>query len=355
MTSAALQPEPSEEPILRLNTVESLLSAVPYLLGYEPSASMVTVLLQDGARVGAVARVDIIPEMFTDIDQLGELFDHVDVTFDAHSPVSADAAVVVLYLPEGIEFSHVDDVTLKGLTDVSVRRDMTLLDVLIVSGHRWRSLCCKRASCCPPGGSLLPDRADVSEVSAEFVGRGMSVLPSQEAALAAFEPTQPDDDLQRQAAELLVRFNDEGWPAQRLFDLAWPAINSDSAATLQQQAALLIGCSHRGVRDAIMVRLIRLHSDGRLVWSRVLHRLSALVQTTSDDWFVGMATMSAVVAWQSGNNSVAHHLLDQVAQHFGDRRLADLVGQALDRGMPPWVWSDSMLELTEEQCLRTGW
>src|SRR5206468_844638 len=64
---AAAIPEPDEVPLLRLRTAADLLQAVPYLLGYHPTESLVVVMVHGArGRVGATLRCDLPPDEAAD-------------------------------------------------------------------------------------------------------------------------------------------------------------------------------------------------------------------------------------------------------------------------------------------------
>lgn len=118
--------------VICLSSPADVLSAVPHLLGFHPSApSLVLVCLTShgkGTRVGMVARVDLPGE--------GQATEAADALLPAVAREDPDAAVLIAYGTADDDGLVAVEVLGAALTEVGVR----VRDRLMVVDGRWKSL-----------------------------------------------------------------------------------------------------------------------------------------------------------------------------------------------------------------------
>jgi hypothetical protein len=201
MASAPSLPQPQPEPQsrLRLTSPEQILTAVPYLLGFSPTQSVVVMSLR-GKQIGLTMRLDIdTPPR--------EMHQTVVKRLRADG---ASKAVIVLFDPDDTDDpDDPDDPGIRPGQRIArpliraVRRGgLTLVDAIVVQRGRFWSYLCDESLCCPPDGRLLPmpGQPDHSLVASTFVAMGAAPMASREELHASIAAAAPE----RQA---------ELWPA----------------------------------------------------------------------------------------------------------------------------------------------
>ncbi|MBM3691471.1 MAG: DUF4192 family protein [Actinobacteria bacterium] len=154
---------------LRVSGPPSLISALPYLLGFQPTDSVICVLLQSDAISGCIRY-----ELSNDTEQV---FDLIESTLVNHN---YDALVVVV-VTENIA----SDLN-RLLTKFNLAK-IDLLDFLITDFQVYRSALCVDLSCCPPTGTDLT-AAQRDTVSAELVLSGHVAATSRAELLERLMP-----------------------------------------------------------------------------------------------------------------------------------------------------------------------
>src|SRR5687767_12382074 len=131
---------------LRLRSPGELLAAVPYLLGFAPSNSIMVICLAQ-SRIGLTQRLDL--------------------------PAAGQGEAVVASLMPALLREHPDQVLLiacedragasaeavDAMTAKLEAAGIPVHDRLVVQDGTWRSVDCRDPSCCPPEGQAVPDPA----------------------------------------------------------------------------------------------------------------------------------------------------------------------------------------------------
>lgn len=168
------------QPLLRLRSPADVCEAVPYLVGFEPSASLVAISLRGPRqRAGLVTRVDLPdPEHALAVAEL--VVEHLRRD-------GADAALVVAYADAG---DPSPDATVQAVLATCGARGIAVAEALLVTDGRWRSYVCRRA-CCPPAGTPVRDRlAEPSVCATTLTAEGRQVLPGRSALVASIAPVE---------------------------------------------------------------------------------------------------------------------------------------------------------------------
>ena len=344
----------SVDPI-RLRGPSAVVAAVPYLLGFVPTESLV--LLVSGGPAGRVEltlRLDL-PES-DEADVVAELLARL-------GHVSADTAIVVVFADPGAQDpppTRWDD--LVGCLGIALQSlDIHLTDALFVWRERWWSYLCHDPECCPPEGRAVRDSAGWA-AAAEAVGHGLSAAASRKDFAAAFAPVDPRSQAETAAAmdglAAVPSTNTSAWRTWRagaeaeflaVLDEFEAAGKTSLAAS--RIARLLMGLSDFRVRDPLLWHLAHASDDRRLGAAERL--FATLVGGAPDSWLAPAATLLAIVCWQGGNGAQAQLALSRIPVEYRDYSLALLVARALDVGLPPTEWVRMLQGLDINGC-RTG-
>jgi hypothetical protein len=169
---------------LHVSGPAQLIEAVPYLLGFAPTESVVIIGLAAN-RVSVVGRVDLVDGEDAANAVVRQVLGH------------SDAAAMVVY-------------TERAVPRWISRPSAAVRDALLVSGGRWYSLLCTNPGCCPPGGRELPN--EPSTVAACAVSLGLAPAGSREEITASLAPRAVTSDAVDRAAELTqIPARDAAW------------------------------------------------------------------------------------------------------------------------------------------------
>jgi hypothetical protein len=246
----------------------------------------------------------------------------------------------------------------RDLRTVLSRADVSVLDVVLVDGGRYRSLLCHDVTCCPEQGVEIGDLR-TTRTAAGMVLLGRSLVEDESALVADVTPDPWPADVPLQAEpgadsdELLARW-------QELVAGHAPGVRCEPLPA--EVAWLVPAMEDRNLRDALLVsllpggvRIARLFARGQALGVpdlgvaearrpdpalfEVGRRLLAAVARGAPAG--RRAEALAVLAWMSWwqNDAVRARLLAALAlsDHPG-HRLAGLVDTLLLHGVPPtWL------------------
>ncbi|MDF3045624.1 MAG: hypothetical protein K0R30_1852 [Ornithinibacter sp.] len=349
-----------------------VLAVLPYQLGYHPRDSIIAISLR-GRRVGLVVRTDLPLE--------GEVEATVTLLVEPLVRDGATSVLVVGYEDEPDASSP----ALVALVEQVERKGIDVVDVVVVrDGRRYSPICSD--PCCPPDGIALPDPADVPGV-AEFVARGRSPLVSRDAveALVAPDPSackavgeallaragMPGRRGRSAAAWRVLLRRERTKPGDRgaggppqpsapvvadavlgLADIAWrdglvawlapgvlPAGLLDSSVLTLLRRELPtwagMGLPHRPRRGR-RLRGAEPYDDDGVERQELLQRLLALCRSVPDehpDEAAALCTVTAHVAWESGDGAVARAAVDRARRLAPGYRLAQLLERLVEHGV----------------------
>lgn len=342
MSSPASSPSPpsssssSSLEALSLRSPDALLSALPYLLGFTPTESVVLVWLRRG-RILLTQRLDL-PGRSVPAAWSAAAWEH-------RAAMQADETVVVLVSATSVPDS-VQDAILRGAQS----RGIAVRDVLQLHGQRWRSLLCTDASCCPSAGRSID--AEVSAlVAAEFTLLGRAPVGSRDEIAASM---QPDAAAVERMAELLrAQGSPPSRPAarERWRETALAAVArvmaAGAGADAHDVALVLTGVADIRVRDAALWDAAQLDLDGL---GTALTGFSHATRQAPSPCVAPVATCAAVLAWLAGDGVRAGIALERALSADSDYSLALLVDAALRAGMPPATWRSAMGALSRDDC-----
>ena len=232
---------------IQLTSPRELLAVVPYLLGFFPANSIVTMCLSNN-KLGLTQRLDLPrPDDAHDVAQA------LLPTLAGENP---DSVILV-----GYEDRAGDSLlALEALTRALHSHALQVHDRLVVRDGRWRSLDCHSPSCCPPEGSRVPEPEDVPGAISEFVGQRVSPHPDRESLARQVEPGPQAAAVakvmrSRQSARSRAG-NCPAFPRVELFS-AWPRILDPEASSISAEDAVLAAMSLLDIelRDAMVAWL----------------------------------------------------------------------------------------------------
>lgn len=330
---------------LRLSSPSELLAIVPYLLGFEPSHSIMVICLEN-SRIGLTQRLDL--------------------------PPAGDGEAVVRSLMPSLMREHPDQVLLiayenqpelsaeavHAMTSALTAIGVPIHDRILVRDGRWRSLDCHEPSCCPVEGRPVPVPAEVPELASVFIGHELSPYADRNALVAQLEAGPGSvSATDFEAAEAL---------GQGDLTAVWPQVldAGDSPAQITSAMAASAAVSLRDVRvrdglvawltpgtldpDHLSAEVQSLISGMDREWdedqrdtgaivamNRIQARLVRLCALLRDDHAAAALTVLACFTWWRGNGALTRAALDRALRCEPDYRLALLLERMIDLAIRP--------------------
>jgi hypothetical protein len=168
---------PDGAPRITLRSPADLIAATPYLLGFHPDDSVVTLALRERAVV-FVARADLPEQAEASEDDLEAL---TIALIDAVLRQRPTAVAIIGYGP-----AERAGPVVSAVQRAAKRRGVSVTDALRVHRRRWWSYACQEPHCCPADGT--PFDPVSSPVAARFTVAGHAVLPDRQALTRQVAP-----------------------------------------------------------------------------------------------------------------------------------------------------------------------
>lgn len=323
-----------------LTSPHDLLAAVPFLVGYHPTNSIVVIALHEET-IGMAMRIDYPEEV--DLDQIDSLATHL-IREDA------DSALVVAYVPDAVFDS---EYLLSPIRDAIAMRGILLRECLEVRGDRWRSTICGDDGCCPPEGNPMPSHEE-SRVAAEQVAKGQP-LPygSVEEMRASLAPAGIDPALEKALDEVegIDYDGDEVLAHQREGAIAVNEIAQEFAEKgisedTQKIATLLVRLHDLHVRDYAMGITNEENLD--TVWAM----WRWLMRIAPDGYVAPVATLFAVTSYERGDGALAQKALERAFDDDSKYPLARLLRRSFAAGWPPSSFAQMRADLHPKVCAK---
>jgi hypothetical protein len=299
---------------IRLTGPDSIVEAIPYLLGFAPTDSLVLVGLHAGS-LTVTARVDL-----DDLDRPAALADLMTVL-----ATTADSSEVMA-------LTYGDRPEAAAIAAAADAAGMRLLEHLRVADGRYWSLTCPIEGCCPAEGRPLPTG---NAVAAEFVGLGATTAPSRDELAAHLDP-QPDTErlgalIGEREAHQLAQARDGLQDARVHADqraLRAAARRQDRTWSDAETARFGVALADHLVRDAIWLAI-----DEGLVDAQDL--MLHLARTLPAPYRAAPLFLFAWKAWREGNGALAAMAVERTLQADPNYSAAELLSAALARGVDP--------------------
>jgi hypothetical protein len=329
---------PAPEPhVVRIGGPGDLLDALPRMLGYVPTDSVVLVALRPPrGRIVLTMRVDL-PVRHHEASCARLLAGH------AHR-AGATSAVLVIYddrPPPSATRSRGGSLTREVRAALRQRGGLQLADAVVVRERRWRSLLCTDQRCCPPEGRALRDDSRPSAAATALVAEGATWLPNRAALVASIAgPTGPaaaePARLQAAAADDLATRMEAGEPVLdlraetvALFRAALDRCARGESPTDADAARLLAGLADIGARDVVLGWAGDENTD------QLLGLLLRLAPRAVEPLEAPVLTALAWVAYARGDGTLANIAIERALASDPDYTMARLVASGLEAGLHP--------------------
>lgn len=320
-----------------LTSPHDLLTAVPFLVGYQPEDSLVLIGLKDDL-VGMAMRIDF-PEDF-DCDQIDNLVSHLEKD-------CAESALLVAYLPKHI--SECESL-IETIKDALLLRNINLREAIVVREGRWRSSICTDSECCPLEGSPLPVLSD-SKIAAEQVALG-NPLPFQDIneLVESISQISADPDLLEVINSVpTIDYDDDPRLLQRegaeaVMDLVNEFETGGISKNQELIALVLVRLHDLQVRDFALGSICSENID--LYWN--LWRW--LLRIAPSGYIAPVATLFASTSYEKGEGALAQRALDRAQSDDDKYPLAKLLRQVFNAGWPPETFATMRADLHPKIC-----
>ena len=329
-----------------LTSPHDLLAAIPFLIGYHPTDSLVIVSLKEDC-VGMAMRVD-----YPTIDAVNS-----PGTYDAliYHLVreSAQGALVVAYVPDG---RNDGEEILASISTSLSQVEIPTREALLISNGRWRSVLCGDLECCPPEGNELPEISS-SRVAVEQVAEGrpmpygnregmadsISSLPLStdaqfvsEVGKAHIDPESTDtQSAQREGALAILDL------ASRF---AQGSLGRDIEGDQKLAAKVLGSLSEIQVRDFALGS----HDETTIELYWTMWRY--LVRIAPAGFIAPVASLLAALSYEKGEGALAQRCLDRALADEPSYSLAGLLRRVFSAGWPPASFSAMRKDLHPKVC-----
>ena len=314
---------------VRLDDLTDLAGAVPHLLGFHPTQSVVAVALSGPReRLTFSMRLDLLePAYDSEVARM---------TAARMAHAEADAVLVFVYTDGP---APGDDLPRRGLvTAIATELDVALREALLVDDGRVWSYLCSDATCCPPQGRpLRTDSPGALALAAAYALNGTAVLPDREALVATTRPVtgiaamSMSQAIVRASIALARRRQEPDFVAKSVVfvdDLCDRLADPRAELSHDEAAELVARLHHVGFRDLVVTRLAR----GDEVVERLVTRVARLAQPPND---APAAAVLAMAAYFRGDGVVAMSAAERALESDPSYSLAQLVTDCIARQVRP--------------------
>ncbi|GAA1992929.1 DUF4192 domain-containing protein [Nocardiopsis rhodophaea] len=338
-----------EQTTLTISDPTDVIAAVPYLLGFHPTDSIVILGIRACAtHVRCLLRCDLTDEL---AEHAAEWAGQLAATL---AEAGCGSVIAVGYGSARHITPCVDALRARApAVGVPVR------EALRVSDGRYWSYVCDSTECCPHDGvaydvatSAVPATAVVGGLS---VWRDRGVIEEFVAAVNGHRRAQMERatlDAEERAARMRHRLLPSGEAALRaavrsegvrvVRAAVGAALRGDLVDAPERIAWLGLLLGSIRVRDEAWARIDTAHLDTHVgLWRQVFRHVRA-------DYSAAPGSLLAFAAWQSGDIALADVVLDRVEEAAPHYTMAALLRRAVRGGMPPERWEPMTPEWLEE-------
>lgn len=328
-----------------LTSPHDLLAAVPFLIGYHPTSSLVIVSLKDDA-IGMAMRVDYPSLESVSDDLYDSLIFHL-------ARGRADGALVVAYVPD--DRSDGQEV-LENIELAMVRAKISLRESLLIANGRWRSVMCADGDCCPLEGRVLPELT-TSRVAVEQVAQGRPMpFADADGLMDSIAPLPLSTDLDFLATIHSYRINPDAadiQTAQRaraiaVIDLVASfvdgSIGKDFESDQEFSARVIAGVGDIQVRDFALGS----HDETSIDFYWAMWRY--LTRIAPSGFVAPIATLFAALSYERGEGALAQRALDRALSDDPSYPLALLLRRVFSAGWPPESFVAMRKDLHPKVC-----
>jgi hypothetical protein len=331
-----------DEPIrVRLTNPADMAAAVPHLVGFYPTESLVVISLRGPRkRVGLTMRFDLPA-----VQHHAPLADDVALRLATDGAERALIACCTSQPDHSAGLPRCDLVA--AISERLDARDIALMDALLLRDGRWWSYLCDDPACCPSGGTPVTAATDVAAAHA-LVGRAL--LPDRAALADTLRPVQ---SLAREAmSQALDRVGDS--VADRVAAGEVAAVRAETVALVAELAERYADPADAWMTDdeaaRVIIGLFDIHGRDKVLTTAIGADLtimqSVMVEICRRAIPPADAPPCAVLAWLAyahGHGALANVALDRALASDPDYSLAHLLRDALFQQVPPAVLRETWL------------
>lgn len=317
-----------------LTSANDLITAIPFLIGFHPTNSIVLISVKDGA-IGLAMRIDLPEHLVSE---------QIDLLAHHFLRDQSEAALLVAYMPENRDDG---DSILISLGAGLIRNGVDIQESIVVQSNRYRSIICRDQSCCPPIGKEMPE-INASEIAAEHVIAGIPMPFENISQLIETLSPDPASLALSWASEVSAfAIDDDDLDVGALrrdgvetMDLLLDDFRMGYGVTNRTLVARMIGrMSDLQVRDYAM----GVHSEDTYdiyftMWREVL-RLAPI------GFVAPIACIVAAMAYEGGDGALAQKALDRALDDDEHYPLAALLRRVFNAGWPPESFAAMRAEL----------
>ncbi|MFZ1987092.1 MAG: DUF4192 domain-containing protein [Desulfatitalea sp.] len=317
--------------IVKLRGADHLITAVTFLLGYQPAEPSLVVVGVLGRRLVLTARIDL-PEL-TDLDDPQDLAGAWEMFTRPLDTSGADAVAAIAYA---------DNKWTPALREFADAAPLPVLDLLRVHEGRWWALDCPTDRCghpsCSPDGAPVTDH---TEIAAPMIANG-SAIPGARADLAASLQPGPAEIVDQVAERLRIQpVRSRETLYQAVCEAHDARTGGPDPITPGQAAILLTALTDVHVRDACMTWT---DPAGWWLWHD-------LIAVAPPGHVAPVAMLIAVVAYQRGDGVMAAIATEHALTDRPGYGLARLVQASLHHALPPEAITTLITEALAEHPL----
>lgn len=317
-----------------VKTPHDLLAAVPFLIGYHPTDSLVLISVKSDSLEMAM-RIDFPKNPPEGSYQL--LASHLKRD-------NSEGALIVAYEPAD---SLAGPEVLHNVADAVASLDIPIRELMLVRNNHWRSLLCSDDKCCPPEGNQIEEFVN-SRIAAEQVASG-KVLPFS------------DSEGLTHSISATILAKDINWNAQVVgFKVDPDANNLNELQRDGAESILLLAdfysqngfCKDYDLMARVLGRLsdiqvrdfaLGCHTDQTINSYWAMWR--DLLRIAPPKFVAPVASVFASIAYENGEGALAHRALDRAIEDDPEYSLARLLRRVFSSGWPPSGFAQLRSEL----------
>ena len=317
-----------------VKTPHDLLAAVPFLIGYHPTDSLVLISVKSDSLEMAM-RIDFPNNPPEGSYQL--LASHLKRD-------NSEGALIVAYEPAD---SLAGPEVLHNVADAVASLDIPIRELMLVRNNHWRSLLCSDDKCCPPEGNQIEEFVN-SRIAAEQVASG-KVLPFS------------DSEGLTHSISATILAKDINWNAQVVgFKVDPDANNLNELQRDGAESILLLAdfysqngfCKDYDLMARVLGRLsdiqvrdfaLGCHTDQTINSYWAMWR--DLMRIAPPKFVAPVASVFASIAYENGEGALAHRALDRAIEDDPEYSLARLLRRIFSSGWPPSGFAQLRSEL----------
>jgi hypothetical protein len=317
-----------------LTSAHDLITAVPFLLGFHPTNSIVLISVKADA-IGLAMRIDLPKSL--DRDAI-ELLAHHFLRDES------DAALLVAYMPEDRDDG---DSLLISLGAGLISSGITIQESILVHNGRYRSILCRDSNCCPVLGKEVP-AIENSQMAAEHVVAGIPMPYADISELVDSLSADPES-LELEWSDEVGRF----YISEDGEDIA--ALRRDGVETMDlllDEFRMGLGASQRtlvarmiGRMSDVQVRDYALGVHTEDTYDLFFAMWRELLRKSPRGYVAPIACIVAAMAYEGGDGALAQKALDRAISDDEQYPLAALLRRVFNAGWPPESFAQMRAEL----------